>query len=253
MFIICKRNSYLQNLHNFSGIDFYTFKETLLEWMDSESFDGWQEKEDASSPNSNVGQIPIVAGKKYNTEKRNKKPKLTKEQRKAQKKSAKSEQRLKRAGDSAPPTDSAESGTSRGSKPCSQCGRLVDLLIRCQHAGSDKKWVMLCGKCWKIASGGVVDGDAVHALYRYGGLWKNRKPDSKAKIGGRPPSLKAKILTSSSQNDGSTLSTESATNGVTLHTRHKDVEELSTNSSGNDVLDFTEITAEELKELCLED
>ena len=217
--------------------------------MDSESFDGWQEKEDASSPNSNVGQMPIVAGKEPNTEKRNKKQKLSKEQRKAQKKSAKSEQRIKRAGESATPTDSSKSGASRGSKPCSQCGRLVDLLIRCQHAGSDKKWVMLCGKCWKIASGGVVDGDAEHALYRFGGLWKNRNPDSRAQIGGRPPSMKGEILTSSDNNDSSTLSTESANNGVTIHTTHKDVEELSTNSEGNDVLDFTEITAEELKEL----
>ena len=137
--------------------------------MDSESFDGTQEKEDASSPKSNVGQISNVAGKESNTEKRNKKPKLSKEQRKAQKKSAKSEQRLKRAGESGATTASENSGASRGSKPCSQCGRLVDLLIRCQHAGSDNKWVMLCGKCWKMASGGVVDGDAEHALYRYGG------------------------------------------------------------------------------------
>ena len=221
--------------------------------MDCERFDGSQEKEDASSSNYNVGQIPNVAGKESNTEKRNKKPKLSREQRKAQKKSAKSEQRIKRAGESAPPTDSAKSGTSRGSKPCSQCGRLVDLLIRCQHARSDEKWVMLCGKCWKLASGGVVDGETEHALYRYGGLWKNRKPDSKAQIGGRPPSLKGEILTSLVQNDGSTLSTESATDGVTLDTTHKDVDELSSNSKGNDVLDFTGITAEELKELCLED
>ena len=221
--------------------------------MDSERLDGSLEKEDASSPNSNVGQIQIVAGKEANTEKKSKKQKLSKEQRKAQKKSAKSEQRIKRAGESTPPTDSAKSGVSRGSKPCSQCGRLVDLLIRCQHAGSDKKWVMLCGKCWKIASGGVVDGDAEHALYRYGGLWKNRKPDSKAQIGGRPPSLKGEILTPSGQNDGLTLLTESATDGVTLDTTYKDVEELSSNSAGNDVLDFTRITSEELKELCLED
>ena len=221
--------------------------------MESERFDGSQNKEDASSPNSNVGQMPIVAGKEPNTEKRNKKQKLSKEQRKAQKKSAKSEQRIKRAGESATPTDSSKSGASRGSKPCSQCGRLVDLLIRCQHAGSDNKWVMLCGKCWKMASGGVVDGDAEHALYRYGGLWKNRKPDSKAQIGGRPPSMKGETLTSSGKNDSSTVSTESANNGVPLDTTDKDVEELSSNIAGNDVLDFTGITAEELEELCLED
>ena len=30
-------------------------------------------------------------------------------------------------------------------------------------------------KCWKVASGGVPDGDANHPHYRYGGLWKNRR------------------------------------------------------------------------------
>jgi len=34
---------------------------------------------------------------------------------------------------------------------------------------------MMCGKCWKGASGGVPDGDAAHPHYRYGGLWKNRR------------------------------------------------------------------------------
>ena len=34
---------------------------------------------------------------------------------------------------------------------------------------------MLCGKCWRDASGGVPDGDADHPHYRYGGLWKNRR------------------------------------------------------------------------------
>lgn len=32
---------------------------------------------------------------------------------------------------------------------------------------------MVCGKCWKTVSGGVVDGDNDHPYYRYGGLWKN--------------------------------------------------------------------------------
>lgn len=36
-------------------------------------------------------------------------------------------------------------------------------------------WKMVCGKCWHVASGGVVDGDAHHPHYRYGGLWKNRR------------------------------------------------------------------------------
>jgi hypothetical protein len=34
---------------------------------------------------------------------------------------------------------------------------------------------MVCGKCWKdVSGGGVVDGDATHPYYQYGGLWKNR-------------------------------------------------------------------------------
>lgn len=32
---------------------------------------------------------------------------------------------------------------------------------------------MVCGKCWHTVSGGIVDGDAQHPYYRYGGLWKN--------------------------------------------------------------------------------
>ena len=28
---------------------------------------------------------------------------------------------------------------------------------------------MVCGKCWHVVSGGVVDGDAQHPHYRYGG------------------------------------------------------------------------------------
>ena len=34
---------------------------------------------------------------------------------------------------------------------------------------------MVCGKCWRDVSGGVVDGDDAHPFYRYGGLWKNRR------------------------------------------------------------------------------
>ena len=59
------------------------------------------------------------------------------------------------------------------SKPCGACAAPSDLLIRCQ-TDSTGKWSMLCGKCWKTASGGVTDGDADHPHYRYGGLWKNR-------------------------------------------------------------------------------
>ena len=159
--------------------------------MDFKSLGCFQENVDDSSPNSSDGESSKEVIKEFSSEKRNKKPKPSKEQRKANKKAAKCEQRMKRAGQSATTTDSGESSTSQGSKSCSQCGQRVDLLIRCQHAGSDGDWVMLCGKCWKMASGGVVDGDAEHALYRYGGLWKNRKPDSKARAGGRPPPLKS--------------------------------------------------------------
>jgi len=58
-------------------------------------------------------------------------------------------------------------------KSCDSCARKVDLLIRCTCDESGA-WRMLCGKCWKDASGGVPDGDADHPHYRYGGLWKNR-------------------------------------------------------------------------------
>lgn len=69
-----------------------------------------------------------------------------------------------------------------GQKQCSLCNQLKDLLIRCQ-IDKTEKWHMVCGKCWKKVSGGVVDGDDDHADYRYGGLWKNlhkadKLPDS---------------------------------------------------------------------------
>lgn len=58
-------------------------------------------------------------------------------------------------------------------KPCDECNRFVDLLIRCTSDAS-QQWHMLCGRCWNTASGGVPDGDTEHPYYRYGGLWKNR-------------------------------------------------------------------------------
>lgn len=61
-------------------------------------------------------------------------------------------------------------------KPCEDCGRLVDLLVRCTR-DSSQQWCMLCGRCWKSASGGIPDGDADHPHYRYGGIWKNRSAD----------------------------------------------------------------------------
>ena len=61
-----------------------------------------------------------------------------------------------------------------GQKSCDECNSLVNELIRCQTDAS-KRWKMVCGKCWVKVSGGVVDGDAEHPFYRYGGLWKNRR------------------------------------------------------------------------------
>ena len=61
-----------------------------------------------------------------------------------------------------------------GQKSCDECSVLVNELIRCQTDAS-KRWRMVCGKCWVKVSGGVVDGDAEHPFYRYGGLWKNRR------------------------------------------------------------------------------
>jgi len=58
-------------------------------------------------------------------------------------------------------------------KPCDICQRQVDLLIRCT-VDQSQEWKMLCGRCWKDASGGIPDGDEDHPHYRYGGLWKNR-------------------------------------------------------------------------------
>jgi hypothetical protein len=85
--------------------------------------------------------------------------------RKQAKKAAKAARRAQREGRADP---------SFGQKKCDLCGRSVDLLIRCQ-IDQTEQWKMVCGKCWKTVSGGVVDGDADHPHYRYGGLWKNRK------------------------------------------------------------------------------
>lgn len=83
--------------------------------------------------------------------------------RKAAKKAAKAERRAKRQG----------TLDYHGQKDCDVCGKSVDLLIRCTIDVSGQ-WKMVCGKCWHGVSGGVVDGDAQHPHYRYGGLWKNR-------------------------------------------------------------------------------
>jgi hypothetical protein len=62
-----------------------------------------------------------------------------------------------------------------GQKQCHMCSQSIDLLIRCMYEEGQTDWSMVCGKCWKVASGGVVDGDEHHPHYRYGGLWKNRR------------------------------------------------------------------------------
>lgn len=69
-------------------------------------------------------------------------------------------------------TGSTEASIAK-QKPCDECTRHVDLLIRCT-SNESQQWQMLCGRCWGKASGGVPDGDADHPHYRYGGLWKNR-------------------------------------------------------------------------------
>ena len=94
------------------------------------------------------------------------------EQRKAAKKAAKAEKRAKRGGGDG--IDAEGGRVDDGRKACDGCGARVDLLIRCQTDAS-RAWTMRCGKCWKVASGGVPDGDADHPHYRYGGLWKNRR------------------------------------------------------------------------------
>ena len=91
---------------------------------------------------------------------------LAKQQRKALKKAKKAERRAEREGCGDP---------SAGQKHCDMCGKSVNLLIRCKHEEGQVDWRMVCGKCWNVASGGVVDGDVNHPHYRYGGLWKNRR------------------------------------------------------------------------------
>lgn len=89
----------------------------------------------------------------------------SKARRKEEKKRMKAERRAQREGRGDP---------SAGQKSCTICNKSVNLLIRCTY-DSTEEWGMVCGKCWKDVSGGVVDGDSAHPHYRYGGLWKNRR------------------------------------------------------------------------------
>ena len=63
--------------------------------------------------------------------------------------------------------------TEKAGKPCHLCEKNVKLLIRCR-IDETLEWRMVCGPCWPRVSGGVVDGDASHPWYTYGGLWKQR-------------------------------------------------------------------------------
>ena len=89
----------------------------------------------------------------------------SKARRKAEKKQMKARRRAQREGRGDP---------SAGQKQCTICSKSVNLLIRCTYDETEQ-WGMVCGKCWNDVSGGVVDGDAAHPYYRYGGLWKNRR------------------------------------------------------------------------------
>jgi len=90
------------------------------------------------------------------------------EERRARKKALKKAKQAKRAG--------SPEAIAAKMKPCDICMKRVNVLIRCTCDAS-QKWRMLCGRCWKEASGGVPDGSADHPHYRYGGLWKNRAAD----------------------------------------------------------------------------
>ena len=116
---------------------------------------------------------------------------VRRQEKKAAKKAAKAARRAKREG-------TAPQGT--GQKACQHegCGRSVDLLVRCQTDASNGQWLLVCGKCWRSVSGGVVDGDAKHPGYRYGGLWKNRHVVNKKKTGAQSPSQSALSSSSSS-------------------------------------------------------
>ena len=89
-----------------------------------------------------------------------------KAERKAAKKRKKAERRAQREGRGDP---------SAGQKQCDMCGKSVNLLVRCMYEEGQTDWKMVCGSCWNVCSGGVVDGDKDHPHYRYGGLWKNRR------------------------------------------------------------------------------
>mmetsp|Transcript_16801 Transcript_16801/g.23500 ORF Transcript_16801/g.23500 Transcript_16801/m.23500 type:complete len:203 (+) Transcript_16801:67-675(+) len=103
-----------------------------------------------STPEQDLGRRKLRPNKKAERERRKQEAKLMKQHRKAKRE-----------------------GKRVTTKKCDQCGKDVQLLIRCQIDQS-RKWNLVCGKCWKTVSGGVVDGDEDHPYYKYGGLWKSR-------------------------------------------------------------------------------
>lgn len=118
------------------------------------------DNESSSNPNSTPSQMSLEEIQLIKDPKERKKA-----MRKYEKKLKKQERRAQRQG---------KGDKSAGQKQCDMCSKSVDLLIRCQYDES-LQWKMICGACWNVASGGVVDGDVNHPYYKYGGLWKNRR------------------------------------------------------------------------------
>mmetsp|Transcript_44623 Transcript_44623/g.105806 ORF Transcript_44623/g.105806 Transcript_44623/m.105806 type:complete len:342 (+) Transcript_44623:98-1123(+) len=156
----CNNDSVDGTLESADNLD----KGMLLETQDNMS--GQRDKlleEIAAEPLSNVADTDLTSG---SSDKEDSAPQQTERQRrKAQKKAEKARRKAQRA--------RSPEAVAEKRKPCDICQRPVDLLVRCTCDPS-RTWKMLCGKCWKEASGGVPDGDADHPYYRYGGLWKNR-------------------------------------------------------------------------------
>ncbi|KAK4545118.1 hypothetical protein LTR36_003669 [Oleoguttula mirabilis] len=93
-------------------------------------------------------------------------------------------------------------------KPCTLCQQPRDVLVRCQ-IDETGKWHFVCpGKCWKAVSGGVVDGDAEHEHYLYGGMWKNKHDAVSAKM---PKNKGKRGATTASPKDASDDETENIT------------------------------------------
>lgn len=59
-------------------------------------------------------------------------------------------------------------------KPCSICDNPRDVLVRCR-IDETLQWNFVCpGSCWRVVSGGVIDGSEDKPHYAYGGMWKNK-------------------------------------------------------------------------------